>query len=216
MIKFFDFIFTVPRWLGFMAAILFGAIYHVGHLHFGYAITGGWLLLFLIIGGLVANPPMVLALAVIISGYSFYAIPDTSRDIQISLLSILTAALLGAYSHYRQYLENQREAAWIEAGRQKQMADEMMQLHSVLEAVNGNIGKVKQIRIDLQAVLHNYNIPDDIRTQLHAIVNMLNNLELAVSGWRALRKIQEDVKRAKLEIGKRTRRPTRALGRPEE
>ena len=214
MIKFFDFLFTIPKWIGFVGAILFALIYHAGSLYFGYSITVSWLWLLLIIGGLVARLRLSLSLAALIVAYSFFAIPgEPSRVVQVGIASVLVAVLVGGYSRYSHYLLEQARAAWIEAELQRDIVRGIEQAAQTLEDANGNIAKVKRARTDLQAVLHNFSFPDNVRTQLNGIVQDLGNLELATAGWRGLHKIIEDVKSAKLEISARTRRPMKTLDR---
>ena len=214
MIKFFDFLFTIPKWIGFVGAILFALIYHAGSLYFGYSITVSWLWLLLIIGGLVARLRLSLSLAALIVAYSFFAIPgEPSRVVQVGIASVLVAVLVGGYSRYSHYLLEQARAAWIEAELQRDIVSGIEQAAQALEDANGNIAKVKRARTDLQAVMYNFPFPDNVRTQLDAIVQDLGNLELATAGWRGLHKIIEDVKSAKLEISARTRRPMKTLDR---
>lgn len=214
MIKFFDFLFTIPKWIGFVGAILFALIYHAGSLYFGYSITVSWLWLLLIIGGLVARLRLSLSLAALIVAYSFFAIPgEPSRVVQVGIASVLVAVLVGGYSRYSHYLLEQARAAWIEAELQRDIVRGIEQAAQTLEDANGNIAKVKRARTDLQAVMYNFPFPDNVRTQLDAIVQDLGNLELATAGWRGLHKIIEDVKSAKLEISARTRRPMKTLDR---
>jgi len=214
VIKFFDFLFTIPKWIGFVGAILFALIYHAGSLYFGYSITVSWLWLLLIIGGLVARLRLSLSLAALIVAYSFFAIPgEPSRVVQVGIASVLVAVLVGGYSRYSHYLLEQARAAWIEAELQRDIVRGIEQAAQTLEDANGNIAKVKRARTDLQAVMYNFPFPDNVRTQLDAIVQDLGNLELATAGWRGLHKIIEDVKSAKLEISARTRRPMKTLDR---
>jgi hypothetical protein len=217
VIKLFDFLFSIPKWFGFVGVILFGLTYHAGSLIFGYSITVSWLWILLIVGGLVAGLRLSLAMAALIVAYSFFAIPgEPSRVIQVGIASALVAVLVGGYSHYSHHLLEQARAAWIEAELQRDIVMGIEQAAQTLEDANGNIAKVKRARTDLQAVMYNFPFPDNVRTQLSGIVQDLSNLELATAGWRGLHKIIEDVKSAKLEISARTRRPMKALGRPGE
>jgi len=217
MIKFFDFLFTIPKRLGFAGAILFGLAYHAGSLIFGYSITVSWLWLLLIIAGLVAGLRLSLAMAALIFAYTFFAIPgEPSRVVQVGIASALVAVLVGGYSRYSHHLLDQAREAWTEAELQRDIVREIGEAAKLLQDVNGNIAKIKRTRTDLQAVMHNFSFPDNVRTQLNGIVHDLGNLELATAGWRGLHKIVEDVKSAKLEISARTRRPMKASGRPED
>jgi len=217
MVKFFDFLLSIPKWIGFAGAILFALIYHAGSLYFGYSITVSWLWVFLIISGLVAGLRLSLALAILICIYAFFAIPgEPSRVVQIGIASVIVALLAGGYSRYARHLLEQSEAAWMEAEIQRNILTEIEQAAQLLRDVNGNIAKIKKARIDLQATMYNFSFPDNARTQLNGIVHDLSNLELASDGWRALHKIVEDVKSAKLEISARTRRPMKARDRAEE
>jgi len=207
MIKLFDFLFSIPKWIGFVGAILFALAYHAGSLYFGYSITVSWLWLLLIIAGLVAGLRFSLAMAALIFAYTFFAIPgEPSRVVQVGIASALVAVLVGGYSRYSHHLLEQSRELWIEAELQRDIVREIEKAAQLLEDANGNIAKVKKARIDVQAVLYNFSFPDNVRTQLNAILHDLGNLELATAGWRGLHKIIEDVKDAKLEIGKRTRR----------
>jgi len=213
VIKLFDFLFTIPKWLGFVGAILFGLAYHAGSLYFGYSITVSWLWLLLIIGGLVAGMRLSLAMAVLIVAYSFFAIPgEPSRVVQVGIASALVAVLVGGYSRYSHHLLEQARELWIEAELQRDIVRGIEEAAQTLEDANGNIARVKRARIDLQAIMYNFSFSDNARTQLNAIVQDLGNLELAAAGWRGLHKIIEDVKSAKLEISARTRRPMREPG----
>lgn len=203
----FDTLMKVPRSVGFASAILLGILYHVGSLVFGYSITIQWLQIMLIIGGFVAGFRYSLGLAVFISAYTWYTIDDFSRTIQVVIGTFAIAILTGLYSRYQHYQMRQNEAAWRESERQRLSAEKSShatdEIIEAVEKLNGNIEKIKQARIDLQAVLKNYSLPDGARAQLTGVVHLLGNLELATTGWRALHKIIEDVKDAKLEIVKR-------------
>jgi hypothetical protein len=206
VIRFFNFLLSLPKWIGFAGAILFGLAYHAGSLYFGYAITISWLWLFLIIGGLVAGLRLALAMASLIFAYAFFAIPgEPSRVIQVGIASALVAILAGGYSRYSRHLLEESRMAWVETEKQRDIVREIEQAAQLLRDVNGNIARIKKARVDLQAVLFNFRFPDNARTQLYGIVHDLGNLELATAGWRGLHRVIEDVKRNKLEIGKRMR-----------
>lgn len=210
MIRFFDTLVKIPRSVGFISAILFGILYYIGSLVFGYSIAIVWLEIFLIIGGFMAGLRYSLGLAAFISAYTWYTIDDFSRAAQITVAAFVIATLVGLYSRYQHYQMRQNEAAWREAERQRLSAEKSSratdEIIEAVEKLNGNIEKIKQARIDLQAVLKNYSLPDGARAQLTGVVHLLGNLELATTGWRALHKIIEDVKDAKLEIVKRMKR----------
>src|SRR3990172_8496678 len=165
MIKFFDFLLSLPRWVGFAGAILFGLAYHAGSLYFDYSITVSWLWLCLIIGGMVAGIRLALAMAALIFAYALFAIPgEPSRVIQIGIASGLVAILSGGYSGYSRHLLEEARAAWDEAEKQREIVREIEQAARLLEDVNGNIAKIKKSRIDLQAALYNFSFPDNVRT----------------------------------------------------
>ena len=215
MIKLFDFLFSIPKWIGFVSAILFGLAYHAGSLIFGYSITVSWLWILLIIGGLVAGLRLSLAMAALIFAYSFFAIPgEPSRVVQVGIASALVAVLVGGYSRYSHHLLEQAREAWAEAELQRDIVREIEEKARLREDSNGIIAKVKHIRIGIQSVMYNYVLPDGARTELNVQLHNLDDLELSTTGWRALWKIVQDVIAAKLLISARTRRPMKALDRP--
>ena len=165
MIKLFDFLFAIPRWAGFTGAILFAILYHAGSLYFGFSIAVIWLFIFLIIGGMVSGMRLSLALAILICAYTVFALPgEPGRVIQGAIASILTAVLVGGYSHYSRHLLEQARLSWIEAELQRDIVRGIEEAAQLLEDANGNIAKVKKIRIDVQAVLYNFSFPDKVLT----------------------------------------------------
>lgn len=204
--RFFDYLNTVPKWLGFVVSIGFMACYHLAAMIFGFSITIGWLWLLLIAGGFVAGLRLSILLSVIISFYTLYAIAgDASRSIQVVIGTILVAVLVGYYSRYQEYNLNRARAAWEETETARREAEKNAEAHKYLVELNGNIKKVREARVDLDAIWNNYNLPDNVRVQLREVINLLANLELASSGWQALYKITEEVREARAEIGKKMR-----------
>ena len=201
MIKFFDWLNTIPRAAGFAGTCVFLVIYHLGHLFLGYSIAIVWAQLFLIIGGLLAGRRPALLLSAIISAYAWYAIPgDISRVMQIIVASVLIAFITGYYGHYQRYVRQQALIAQLAASDARRLAEENERAAEMLEELNGNIAKIKDIRIDLRAIVDAYELPPEVQKNMGEILHLLGNLELAAGGWRALHKIREDVQKAKGEI----------------
>ena len=200
--RFFDWLFTIPQWIGFTGAILFGVIYYMGSLVFGYSIAVGWLWLFLVIGGLVSGLRSSIILSVLISIYTFLTLVDPSRMIQGVCITLLSGLLVGYYHRYQVYQNDQRLAVW-------QLARQNEDAAKVLIDLNGNLDKVHQSRMDILNVIEVIDLPDSAKKQLGQTVHTLGNLEQSVSGWMALYKIRDSVLDDKLAIGEKIRRSGR-------
>jgi len=203
VVRFFDWLTAVPRHVGFIGAILFGIAYHLGSLVFGYSIIIGWLWIFLIIGGLVANLRLSLTLSILISAYTIYAIPmDTSRVIQACIVTVLVALITGSYRYYQIHLAEHLEAARALARANEEAAN-------LITDLSANVDKVKSAREAIQIIMFNVELVPSTKEELSQVVHTLGNLELAASGWLALKQIQESVTSDKLRIGEAIRRSRR-------
>ncbi len=201
--RFLDRLFIVPRHIGFTGVILFATLYHLGSIVFGYSIAIVWLQIFLVAGSILAGLRLTMLLAVLISIYAYFAIPDLSRSLQIGIATLILGYLVGSYSRYRKYLFGQARDAGYRARENEEAA-------KVLLDINGNLERVRQSRIDVQSVLFNFaDLPDSAKIQLRGTVHTLGNLEQAVSGWMALHEIKEGILDNKLTIGERIRRSRR-------
>lgn len=171
-------IFYVPRWIGPIATILFTIVYHLGSIYFGYSIAVMWIICFLVLGSFVGGLRAGLICAVWISLYSFYAISDLSRVIQIIIGSIGIAFIVGWQTRrLREFYQTADEvlngnAVKLQEGLQflREAKTELRKLIQLIELVEDRFGNVlsgvvgyKALREMIQEVDAWHKQPENIK-----------------------------------------------------
>lgn len=64
-----------------------------------------------------------------------------------------------------------------------------------LEALNGNVERVRGARESLLAILIEQSLTEEVRTEIRVVLHTLNSLELSTAGWVALKKLKAEMER---------------------
>lgn len=196
---------TIPRFWGPFATIVFTVLYHLGAVYFGFTIAVGWLWIFAAVGAFIGGRWAGLISAAWAGMYAYYVMPagDWVFTAQRVVIGFLLAGLVSWQSQsLRRTLAEARAAL--------ERADYNEAAAQALNALNGNIHRIKTIRLQLLEVLKNRPLDEDTRGEIRTALHVLNNLELATAGWRALDKLkhgldeefkgeESDIATAKLE-----------------
>jgi len=193
---------AVPRFYGPLLTLIAGALYHAGHLFFGYTVAVFPLAVFLAIASLFGLRSGLVCAAVL-SAYAFYAIPDDpSRVVQIWFGSFLMATIIG--SETRALRSALAEAKWARVEAQEQAARAEAALERAerneeaartLGALNGNIFRVRHSRNLILKMLEHHPLDELTREEMRQVLHVLNNLEQATAGWQELAAVKERLDR---------------------
>jgi hypothetical protein len=206
---------TIPRFWGPLATVGFTLAYHAGSLYFGYSITLVWVTVFVVIGTLVSGLRGGLVAAVWGVGYAFYAIPmvdELNRAVQVAIGIVLMALVVGWQTRNLRKSLAELRTAWERAELNEQAAKAM-------NALNGNIYRIRNARNLLLKTLEHQPLDETAREEIRQVLHVLNNLELATAGWQALEKLKESIEDSRLKAesaGKQAMDDLRASIRKEQ
>lgn len=191
---------TFPRFWGPLLTVIFTAVYHSVATWFGFSVAVFPLAGFLALGSLFGVWSGLIC-AAWITAYAWYAIPgDPARVIQIALGSLVMATIIGSETRaLRQALDEAEESeAKMKAALER--AEKNEAAAQALEALNGNILRIKNARVTLLKILEEHPLDEKTRDEIRVTLHVLNNLEFATAGWKALDKFIDDIDRKRRDV----------------
>lgn len=148
--------------------------------------AAGLYLLFLLsgfIGGLRSG----LVSAAMLAVYNVAALgPITAERTVVICSYFLAAALVGWKTRQWRHSVADALAGWERAASNEQAARAM-------EALNGNVYRIRTARERLMTVLTEHRLDEPTRNDMREVLHVLNNLELATAGWQQLAKVKEEL-----------------------
>lgn len=188
---------TIPRFWGPLLTIVFTGVYHAGVMQGWYEPTLIGVCVFVVAGALVSGLRGGLLAALWGSVYAIYVMLPSTRLIQvIGGLFIIGAGAGYVTRNLRAALAEARQARF-EAEKSAEVAKAALEraerneaAAQALEALNGNILRIRQARETILNTLKNHPLDEDTRTEMRQALHILNNLELATAGWQAYDKLK--------------------------
>lgn len=195
---------TFPRFWGPLLTVGFTIVYDLAATWFGFSVAVFPLAGFLALGSLFGLWSGLIC-AAWITGYAWYAIPgDPARVIQIALGAAVMAVIIGTETRALRQALVEAHAARIEAEESAaaeraalERAERNEAAAQALEALNGNILRVKNARDLILRMLKQHHLDEPTRDEMRQVLHTLNNLELATAGWQALGKLKSDIDAAR-------------------
>lgn len=148
--------------------------------------AAGLYLLFLLsgfIGGLRAG----LVSAAILAVYNATFLGPITDERLVVIMSYFAAASLVGWKT-RQWRQAVADAL---AGWERASANE--QAARAMEALNGNVYRIRTARQQLITMLAEHQLDEPTRNDMREVLYVLNNLEQATAGWQALMKVKEEL-----------------------
>lgn len=129
--------------------------------------------------------------ALAITASAWYTRPS-SEAFQITMVALLTAGVTG-------YISRQHQKA---ISHEKKLAEVNQGAADTMEALNGNIQRIQECRERILNVLVNPPgaLSSEVADELRMVLHLLNNLELATNGWRALKKLILSINEVKSRV----------------